>query len=399
MPESAAQTAAPEEKRDAPADEKHAKKGRRRWGKGLLIAGGVLIVLLIAARIALPRFLLWYVNRTINQSELYEGNIGDIDVSLWRGAYAIKQIRLNKVTGNVPVPLYSAERVDLALQWSALREGKLVGQIVMQRPELNFVDGESDSEDQTGAGGPWLQIIQDLFPFKINSCLIHDGSVRFRAFSTKPPVDVYLSELEGSIENLTNIRDEVTPLVSTVHVDGLAMDQAKFEYEMKLDPFSYRPTFQLALRLIGLDVTKTNDLARAYGNFDFEGGWFDLVIELNAREGGLEGYVKPLFRDLKVLSLKKDIPEDNVIEFFWEALVGITTGILRNPPRDQFGTNIPLSGSLNNPQTDLLATIGNVLRNAFIRAYLPRLEAGATDIDDLHFAPGSVSDPVTDLNP
>jgi hypothetical protein len=399
MPESAAQTAAPEEKRDAPADEKHPKKSRRRWGKGLLIAGGVLIVLLIAARIALPRFLLWYVNRTIDQSELYDGNIGDIDVSLWRGAYTIKQIRLNKVTGNVPVPLYSAERVDLALQWDALRHGKLVGQIVMQRPELNFVDGESDSEDQTGAGGPWLQIIQDLFPFKINSCVIRDGSVRFRAFDTKPPVDVYLSELNGSIENLTNIRDEVTPLVSTVHVDGLAMDQAKFEYEMKLNPFSYRPTFQLALRLVGLDVTKTNDLARAYGNFDFEGGWFDLVIELDAREGGLDGYVKPLFRDLKVLSFKKDIPEDNVIQLFWEALVGITTGILRNPPRDQFGTSIPLSGSLNNPQTDLLATIGNVLRNAFIRAYLPRLEGGATDINDLHFDPGSVTDPVTAMNP
>jgi hypothetical protein len=168
---------------------------------------------------------------------------------------------------------------------------------------------------------------------------------------------------------------------------------------MKLNPFSYRPTFQLALRLVGLDVTKTNDLARAYGNFDFEGGWFDLVIELDAREGGLDGYVKPLFRDLKVLSFKKDIPEDNVIQLFWEALVGITTGILRNPPRDQFGTSIPLSGSLNNPQTDLLATIGNVLRNAFIRAYLPRLEGGATDINDLHFDPGSVTDPVTAMNP
>ena len=37
---------------------------------------------------------------------------------------------------------------------------------------------------------------------------------------------------------------------------GMAMDQANFQAKIKLDPFSYLPTFQLALRLVGLDVTK-----------------------------------------------------------------------------------------------------------------------------------------------
>jgi hypothetical protein len=160
------------------------------------------------------------------------------------------------------------------------------------------------------------------------------------------------------------------------------------------DPSSYRPSFQLAVRLIGLDVTKTNALARAYGKFDFESGWFDLVVELDAKEGQLEGYVKPLFRNLKIFSMREDLARDNPLQAFWEALVGTATEVLKNQPRQQFGTVIPLTGDLNGPRTDVLATLGNVLRNAFVRAYLPRLQGVTPDIDGLHFGRGSILEPV-----
>jgi hypothetical protein len=277
-----------------------------------------------------------------------------------------------------------------------LLQGKIVGRVLMDEPELNFVDAPTDSESQTGAGGPWLQMIQDLFPFKINRTVIHNGAVHFRAYQTEPPVDVYLSDVQATIDNLGNIKDETKPLISTVELTGLAMDHAEMEYKMTFDPFSYRPTFKMALRLLGLDVTKINDLAVAYGNFDFEHGWFDLVVESEAREGRISGYAKPLFRNLKVLSIKKDIKEDNVLEFFWEAIVGAATTLLKNQPRDQFGTLIPFSGDIStSTTTDILATIGNVLRNAFVRAYLPRLESGPQDLGGLQFEPPELTDPVS----
>ena len=58
----------------------------------------------------------------------------------------------------------------------------------------------------------------------------------------------------------------MAPLLATIEGSGLAMDHAKVEWEVKLDPFSYRPTFQLALRVLSLDVTKINELSRAYGS-------------------------------------------------------------------------------------------------------------------------------------
>src|SRR5204863_7718063 len=110
------------------------------------------------------------------------------------------------------------------------------------------------------------------------------------------------------------------------------------------------------------DVTKLNALAKAYGQFDFERGWFDLVIELDARGGHVDGYVKPLFRQLRVFSLKHDVAEKDPIHAFWEALLGVVTGVLRNQPRDQFGTVIPLSGDADRPGTDLFDTVINILR-------------------------------------
>ncbi len=364
-----------------------------RW-LGITVAA--LIVVLGIGRAMMPWLVRDYVNRTLDRNPLYEGKIGDVSIHLWRGAYSIDEVRINKTTGNVPVPFFAAKRVDFAIQWKALFHRKVVGQVVMEEPELNFVDAPSEGEDQSGAGAPWLQIIKDLFPFRINSAVIRNGSIHFRAFQTKEPVDIYLSQVEATIDNLGNIRDELKPLVATVQVTALMMDQGKFEYKMTLDPFAYRPTFHMGMRLLGLDVTKINDLAVSYGRFDFERGWFDLVVEADAKEGQMTGYAKPLFRNLKVFTLSEDIKDENVLELFWQALVGGLTSLLKNQSRDQFGTLIPFSGDLSQAtSTDILATIGNILRNAFVRAYLPRLEGGGEMVDGMTFGAPELSDPIS----
>lgn len=367
------------------------KKPRRWWRRAGIVVLAI-IVLLGIGRLMLPRIVRSYVNRTLDQSPMYKGKIGDVSIHLLRGAYSIHDVRLVKITGDVPVPLYAAKRVDFTIEWPALLHHKLVGKVVMFQPELNFVDAPSDSDSQTGQGGPWLKMIEDLFPFKINSARVIDGSVHFRTFQSAQPIDVYLGQLDASVDNLTNIHNDITPMVTTVKAHAKAMGQADFDYEMRLNPFSYYPTYHMAARLIGLDVTKTNDLVRTYGGFDFKGGWFDLVIEIDAKEGMVQGYIKPLFRNLRVFDLQQDVKNDNPVQFFWQALVAGAEELLKNQPRDQFGTLIPFTGDETGTKPDILATLGNVLRNAFIRAYLPKLERGAVRDQQLEFGkPGPLT--------
>jgi hypothetical protein len=378
---------------DAPrAEPEHVKKRRTRR-QTLLGLLGIVIVLLIVARLLLPSGVRWYVNRVLDQDPIYKGRIGDIKIALWRGAYSINDIRMNQVIGSVPAPLFSAKRLDLALEWRALLEGKVAGKVSVYEPEITFVDSEDPASDQTGAGGPWLQILSELFPFDINSATVVNGTVNFRATDTDPPVDVQLTELNVQVDNLTNVHDEVRRLVSTVTATGLAMGHAKIDFQTEFDPFSYNPTFKMGLKMLGLDVTKTNDLAKAYGQFDFEHGWFDLVVEIDAKEGQLEGYVKPLFRNLKIFTLK-EVGEKDIFALFWEAMLGTVSEVIENQPRDQLATFIPVSGNFSGPDTDLLATLLNVLRNAFIRAYLPRLEGQTPAGQGMQFGRGSPEDPL-----
>jgi hypothetical protein len=371
----------------------HAKEGRanprarrsrkrKRWGWTAAIVL-LLVVAAIVGRALLPGFVREYINQAVERDLRYTGRVGEVRIHLWRGAYSVRNVRINKTSGVVPVPFFTAERVDFSIQWDALLDRRLVGYVNMQRPELNFVDHPDDP--QTGEGA-WLQMIQDLFPFTINQAIIRDGTIHFRGFDKENPMDVYISRIEGIVDNLTNIREETTPRVASVRAEGLVMDHASFQLRMTLNPFSYRPTFQLATRILDLDVTTINDLALAYGNFDFKAGWLDFVLEVEARDGQMIGYAKPLFRDLQVFSLREDLAEGNPIQFLWQALLGITTTLLENPARDQFGTLIPFTGDFSESTTvDILTTVGNVLRNAFIRAYLPQLEPGAYSPTNLEF--------------
>lgn len=387
----------------APDDKPDAKPAtpprRRRWLRWIGWVVLLLAVALVGLRLALPSLVRGYVNRTLDQNPQFDGTVGDVSIHLYRGAYSISDVKLIKTTGSVPVPLFACDRLDLSVEWAALLRGRVVARVRMDRPQVNFVDappdkgqkgGADDAGDQTGGGGAWLAMLSDLTPFRINSVKLDDGSVHFRTYQGDVPVDVYLSDLQASVENLTNVRDETTPLITKVQATALAMDQAPFELNATINPFSYRPTFHLTTRLLGLDVTKVNQLTRTYGSFDFEHGWFDLVIDLDATEGQLYGYVKPLFRNLRIFT-GQDLKEDNVFQAFWEAFVGGAELVLKNQDRDQFGTVIPFKGEVDKPEAGILETIGNVLRNAFVRAYLPKLQtAGKIDDPSLLFEPPTV---------
>lgn len=97
------------------------KKKRILW-----VVLGSIFILLIALRIALPYILLRVVNQQLTQIQGYYGHVEDIDVALIRGAYTLKNIKLDKVGGKVPVPFFSADIIDLSLEWGALKKRKLV---------------------------------------------------------------------------------------------------------------------------------------------------------------------------------------------------------------------------------------------------------------------------------
>src|SRR5262249_22123358 len=151
----------------------------RRVGLAALLA---VVLLLLGARAAAPIFIQRYVNRVLDRTEGYSGRIGDVDLSLWRGAYTIDDVDIVKQNDKVPVTVFRAAQVDLSIEWRGLFDGSLVGEVWMVRPELNFVAANTEQESQSGKEADWRQTVRDLFPFQINRVTVRDGSVHFRNF-------------------------------------------------------------------------------------------------------------------------------------------------------------------------------------------------------------------------
>src|SRR5690606_39605074 len=88
--------------------------------KKILIALGILIIVLILIRIALTYVVKDYVNKELDNIPEYKGSIEDVDINLWRGAYQIQGVKLLKTTGKIPVPFFSADEIDLSVEWGAI---------------------------------------------------------------------------------------------------------------------------------------------------------------------------------------------------------------------------------------------------------------------------------------
>src|SRR5579862_6427972 len=155
--------------------------------KRLAIIFGSVLVLLIAIRIALPYILLRLVNKELQNIPGYTGHVDDIDVALIRGAYKIKSIKLEKTGGKIPVPFFSAELVDLSLQWASLFHGRIVGEIEVDHPVLNFVKGPTEATSQTKIDSKsWTDVVKKLMPLKLNKFEIVEGEIHYRDFYSNP---------------------------------------------------------------------------------------------------------------------------------------------------------------------------------------------------------------------
>jgi hypothetical protein len=99
-----------------------------------------------------------YVNRKLSEIRGYRAHVAAVTLHLWRGAYQIHDIDIQKTSGEVPVPFFSAPLVDLSVQWRALIfERAFVGNIELYRAEMNLVNGPSEESRQAPVDEPWAQ--------------------------------------------------------------------------------------------------------------------------------------------------------------------------------------------------------------------------------------------------
>jgi len=314
----------------------------------------------------------------------YTGHVDDITISLLRGAYQIEDLVIKKENGKIKEPFVKIPRSDLSIEWKSLLKGRLVGEVECYNPELNFSFTSNESTRQTGEGADWTQVVTDLLPIQINRFAVINGRVDLLKLFTQANADLSLLKVNGELRNIRNVEEKAGKLPSPVWLTG---DVPGYGGNMRFDANMYLlkdvPDFNYDLKFTDLQLVKLNPLVREYANLDFEKGTMSVFSEMAMNDGKLNGYLKPLTKDMAIFRLKEPGEKRTIGRFFTELLAEAGSEVLENQKRDQVATRVPLTGTVENIDTPIWPTLFGVLRNAYVQAFEQKFDNDVTFKDAL----------------
>ncbi|HEV8472737.1 MAG TPA: DUF748 domain-containing protein [Methylomirabilota bacterium] len=190
-----------------------------------------------------------------------------------------------------------------------------------------------------------------------------------------PPFRMFLSDAEMRVSNVSNRLSEG---IGKIEVRGKFMGSGGTHVVANFRPDQRGPDFDADIKIEHTDMRAMNDLLRAYGKFDVVGGDFSFYSELHVKNGYLNGYVKPLFKDVKAYDPEQDRDKGFTRRLYERVISGVSK-LLKNVPRKEVATKVDISGPLESAHGSTWQAVTNLIRNAFFKAILPGFEREVTE--------------------
>lgn len=182
----------------------------------------------------------------------------------------------------------------------------------------------------------------------------------------------YRVSLDQADLRVRGITSHAEPPPAALMLKGRFMNAGELAISSQFRPVNKKPEFTLSVQIEPTPLTTMNDIFRGYANFDVVAGEFAFYSELEARDGRIDGYVKPLFTNMEVYARRQDADKP-ILNQVYQGLVGSIAGLLSNP-RTDVATSADVSGRIDNPNVSTLEVILRLLQNAFFGSILPGFE-------------------------
>jgi hypothetical protein len=203
---------------------------------------------------------------------------------------------------------------------------------------------------------------------------ITDSTFGYINRTIQPNYRLYFDHTHITMTNLSNQFQEGE---STLKLTGKFMGSGDTKVTGRFRPETKNPDFDLNIAIENTQMPAMSDLFRSFGNFDIKAGLFSFYSELTIKGGQIDGYVKPLFKNMKVYD-RRAAREKSLFHKLYVGLIGGISKLLENRPRQEVATKTNISGTIANPQTSTFQVIINLIGNAFIKSILPGFEKEAT---------------------
>jgi hypothetical protein len=185
-----------------------------------------------------------------------------------------------------------------------------------------------------------------------------------------PRYRVFMADTDLLVENFTNHRTEGT---AVARLTGRFMGSGATAVLATFRPETNGPDFDLDVKVENTNLRAMNDLLRAHAKVDVVSGVFSVFAEIGVKNRRVEGYVKPLFRDLDVYDAAQD-QDKSFGQKLKEKAVDVVGTVLRNRPREEVATVAPISGPVGSARASTGETLIGLVQNAFFKAVLPGFE-------------------------
>jgi hypothetical protein len=189
--------------------------------------------------------------------------------------------------------------------------------------------------------------------------------------AASPPYRLQLTDTDISLAHLSNQPRDGRASVS---LRGQLMGKGPTRITASVKPEPGRADLDVTTLIQQADLARLSDAVRAHGGVGVSAGELSVYSELKLENGAIEGYVKPLVKDVRVgddgaeadRSLKRRMVE---------GMMNVAGKVLKNHSRGEVATVVHVSGPLERPRVSRWETIGRLLQNAFIKPIVPGLEA------------------------
>ena len=345
----------------------------KRWAVAAGAAGTA-----VAARAGLPSLFTQVANFALQKIPGYRGHLEHIELHLFKGRIALRELVLNQTVDHHDAALFRVESVEAQISWRHLMKGLLVGDIEIDRPSV-LIDLDQQKKKQIASTPssssppqensiPWQQKIRQMMPFQINVSIFH-GEAYLRGLPGQDGANVRARDINIQIKNVTNSKKLSGTMMAFVECHMRVMSRGYLTLQASGYPLAAPPVFNLDFKLEDLDLSELKPIVRHFTGLDLKQGILEAYAEAAAKEGHLQGYIKPVLDRLVV-----DRAGPGMVNAAKGKLADGFVKLLQNKKEERIATRIDIDGPLDKPDIDAWGAVVGILKNAFLKAWTADLE-------------------------
>ncbi len=219
-------------------------------------------------------------------------------------------------------------------------------------------------------------------PIRIGKITLQGGTVNFSDFFVKPNYTVNVTKVAGRVSGLSSAADTVADL----ELRGSYANSAPVQVVGKLNPLAAKSFLDIKADVKGVDLVAFSPYSGKYAGYNIDKGKLSLNVAYKLENKQLTAENR-LFIDQLTFGDKVESPDATKLP------VNLAIALLKNN-RGEIDLNLPISGSLDDPEFSIGGLVIKVIINLFVKAVtspfalLGSMFGGGEELSNIEFGPG-----------